>query len=117
GSVASKQILLADPQVRACIAQYSRLTVAFVGIGAMSPSPNILYSGNTFGAEELAEFEKLGAVGDICMRFYDADGQVVGSPHQERVVGIELDQLRAVPRVIGVAGGQRKLPAIRGALH
>jgi DNA-binding transcriptional regulator LsrR (DeoR family) len=34
----------------------------------------------------------------------------------DRVISIELDQLRAVRRVVGVAGGRRKTNAIRGAL-
>jgi DNA-binding transcriptional regulator LsrR (DeoR family) len=34
----------------------------------------------------------------------------------DRVIGMDLDQLRAVRRVVGVAGGRRKTNAIRGAL-
>ena len=34
----------------------------------------------------------------------------------DRVIGIDLQQLRRVPRAIGVAGGSRKTAAIRAAL-
>jgi DNA-binding transcriptional regulator LsrR (DeoR family) len=34
----------------------------------------------------------------------------------DRVISMELDQLHAVRRVVGVAGGRRKINAIRGAL-
>ena len=58
----------------------------------------------------------LGAVGDICLRFFDADGRHVDSDLDGRVIGIEPDVLLAVPRRIGVAGGQRKHSAIRAAV-
>ena len=34
----------------------------------------------------------------------------------DRVISMDLDQLRAVRRVVAVAGGKRKTNAIRGAL-
>ena len=34
----------------------------------------------------------------------------------ERVIGMTLDQLQKVPRSIAVAGGKRKVSAIKGAL-
>lgn len=45
------------------------------------------------------------AVGDICMRFFDADGRHISSDLDERVLGIEAHTLNAIPRRIGVAGG------------
>ena len=39
------------------------------------------------------------------------------SPFNERVIGMSLDQLRRVPRSIGIAGTSEKHDAIRGALE
>jgi DNA-binding transcriptional regulator LsrR (DeoR family) len=61
--------------------------------------------------------QRRGAVGDICFRFYDADGQPIKSPLMKRVIGIDLGKLRACKRVVGVAGGMQKLHAILGALR
>ena len=58
-----------------------------------------------------------GAVGDICLRFFDNSGIPVATPLDDRVIGMELQQLQRVNRAIGVAGGARKLDAIRGALE
>ena len=49
-----------------------------------------------------------GAVGDICLRFFDAAGRQVVTELNDRVISMELDQLREVRRVVGVAGGRRK---------
>ena len=57
-----------------------------------------------------------GAVGDICLRFFDAAGAPVQTPLDDRVISIELAQLKQVKRVVGIAGGKRKTAAIRGAL-
>ena len=46
----------------------------------------------------------------------DQDGVPVLTPLNDRVIGMRLEQLQKVPRSVGIAGGQRKLHAIRGAL-
>ena len=58
----------------------------------------------------------LGAVGDICLHFFDANGNPVRTPLNDRVIGMDLEDLRRSRRVVGIAGGGRKLAAIRGAL-
>ncbi len=40
---------------------------------------------------------------------------MITTPLNDRVVGITGEQLRAVRRVIGIAGGERKVEAIRAA--
>ena len=90
--------------------------MALVGIGALHPSRLLAQSGNIFSEEELRTLDELGAVGDLCLRFFDADGKPVASPFDERVIGVTLDELRRVPRSVGIAGTATKLEAIRGAL-
>src|SRR5262249_60889715 len=58
-----------------------------------------------------------GAVGDVCLRFFDAEGKPVATELDGRVIGMELRQLRGVTRSVGVAGGFRKFTAILGALR
>jgi DNA-binding transcriptional regulator LsrR (DeoR family) len=96
---------------------FDRLTVALVGIGALHPSRLLGESGNVFAEMELDELDRLGAVGDICLRFFDVAGAPLPSRFGERVIGLSLEQLRRVPRAVGVAGGAEKVDAIRGALE
>ncbi|WP_255491877.1 sugar-binding transcriptional regulator [Actinotalea sp. JY-7876] len=116
GTSQARASLMADASVADVVECWSRLTVALVGIGAIEPSDLAKQSGNTFPEEDRALLEAAGAVGDVCFRFYDARGEVVDANFHDRVIGISPDQLRAVPRRIGVAGGAAKLAAIRGAL-
>jgi DNA-binding transcriptional regulator LsrR (DeoR family) len=119
GIAASREVrdaLLQDEFVAAALQDLDNVTLALVGIGALQPSTLLQSSGNIVPEAELAQLGKLGAVGDICLRFYDAQGRPVPSAVDERVIGITLDQLRNVDRCVGIAGGPRKYEAIRGAL-
>jgi len=117
GSVEARQALLADAFVQQTVAEFDRITMALVGIGAVEPSKLLADSGNVFTASELAELARLGAVGDVCLRFFDSAGQAVASSVDARVIGIPIEALRRVRRVVGVAGGRRKIPALRGVLR
>jgi DNA-binding transcriptional regulator LsrR (DeoR family) len=116
GTAGAKRALLADSFVRETFAEFRHITLALVGIGSIEPSKMLANSGNVFTDEELHELAQRGAVGDVCLRFYGRYGAPVRVPLDERVIGITLDELRNVPRVVGVAGGSRKLAAIKGAL-
>ncbi|MFE7046734.1 sugar-binding domain-containing protein, partial [Streptomyces atratus] len=68
-------------------------------------------------AAELAGIRERGAVGDISGRFFDADGAAVPGEVDERLIGLSLEQLRAVPVRIGVARGADKRRALAVALR
>ena len=116
GSRGARDVLMKDRFVRECLELFPKVTLALVGIGATEPSRALASSGNVFSAQELKVLAGKGAVGDICLRFFDASGRAVITELNERVISMDLDRLRAVRRVVGVAGGSRKTNAIRGAL-
>lgn len=109
--------LMTDPYVREAFNLFDKITLAIVGIGSVEPSKLLASSGNVFSTDELNDLQKASAVGDICLRFFDVDGALVNLPLDRRVVSIQLNQLAQSKRIIGVAGGRRKIYAIRGALN
>jgi DNA-binding transcriptional regulator LsrR (DeoR family) len=117
GSAESAQVLREDPYVAATLDLLKDLSLVLVGIGALRPSRLLASSGNVFSREELEELSSAGAVGDICLRFFDEAGHPVTGRLNERVVGIRLDELKTAGRRIAVAGGARKTSAIRAALR
>jgi len=58
----------------------------------------------------------LGAVGDALGVVVDAEGRPINHPINERVIGIGLDDLTAIPNVILAAGGPRKVAIVRAIL-
>ena len=115
-SSAARLVMLGDVYVRAAMDQFRRMTIALVGIGALHPSVMLANSGNAFTDDELQDLARRGAVGDICLRFFDRNGSPVQGPLDDRVIGVTLEELKRTPRVIGVAGGERKVEAIRACL-
>ncbi|PTV96458.1 transcriptional regulator [Rhodobacter aestuarii] len=116
-SRAAKDAMISDPYVRATLELFSRVTLAVIGIGSIEPSRMLARSGNVFSAPELQEEAEAGAVGDIGLRFFDAQGQPVITALDERVIGMPLDALQKVDRVLALAGGPSKVAAIAGALR
>src|SRR5262249_15261641 len=117
GSAETLRIYLQDQYVHHAMVQFDSVTIALVGIGSVEPSRLLANSGNVFSPLELDTLRQQGAVGDICLRFFDANGTPVQTPLNDRVIGMDLSQLRQVRRSVGVAGGQRKLAAIHGAIQ
>ncbi|MET0166223.1 MAG: sugar-binding transcriptional regulator [Vicinamibacterales bacterium] len=117
GSAEAKRVLMADSFVQEATAVLKTVTVALVGIGAIEPSKLLAASGNVFSPQELKALSAQGAVGDICLRFFDATGTPIATPLNDRVISIDLEALRRIARVVGIAGGRRKTAAIRGALE
>ncbi len=111
-----RDALVTDPQVVDTLALAGRADVALVGIGVFVPGSTLL-AGNTLTREEICDLKLHGVVGDIALQFFDADGHRVDHPINDRIVGTDIERIKAIPRVIGVAGGLEKLPAIQAALR
>jgi len=116
GSANARRVMLQDKYVQQALGMFKSVTIALVGIGAVEPSKLLAASGNVFSSSELRALGRRGAVGDICLRFFDAQGAPVQTALNDRVISIELEELRRVRRVVGIAGGARKTAAIHGAL-
>lgn len=112
-----REALLIDQFVQQAVRLFDDISLALVGIGSVEPSRLLASSGNVFSPEELSAISDAGAVGDICLHFFDAQGQPVITVYDERVISMSLHQLSKARRSVGIAGGQRKIPAILGALR
>lgn len=119
GIVNSKLVrdaLLDDHQIASTLALAAQADVALVGIGRPTPDSVVMQSG-ILTEGEFAELQSCGAVGDIALRFFDASGRPIQHEICDRMIGLDLDQIRKIPRVIGAAGGEAKVEVIRAALR
>lgn len=116
-SEAARDILVAEEAAQQAIRLFDHVTIALVGIGAITPSPLLAESGNIFSTQEYYLLRQQNAVGDILERFYDQKGTLVETGLEKRVISMSLEQLSKVSLAIGVAGGSRKFEAILGALR
>ena len=113
----TRDVLLQEPRIRETLELARRADVALVGIGAPQPAVYSLLRAGYVDREAIAGLRAQGVAGDICARHYDAAGRVLDIELNQRIVGIELEALHDIDRVIGVAGGEAKAGAILGALR
>ena len=113
----TRDVLLQEPRIRETLELARRADVALVGIGAPQPAVYSLLRAGYVDREAIAGLRAQGVAGDICARHYDAAGRLLDIALNQRIVGIELQALHDIDRVIGVAGGEAKAGAILGALR
>ncbi len=116
GNKAMRESLLNDPAMESVAKQWTGLTMALAGIGSLPPSPLLRASGNAADLADQDRLHAVGAVGDVCLRFFDSTGKLVPSALDDRVVGIDADTFHKIPRRIGIAGGESKHTAIHAAI-
>lgn len=110
----TRDALLELEQVRRVREHLDRAQVAIVGLGTLANS--VFIERGTLSTAMARELERAGAVGEICGRFIDATGQECDTGWRDRVISIELEQLRRIPQVIAIVSGTDRTAAIQAAL-
>jgi DNA-binding transcriptional regulator LsrR (DeoR family) len=108
------QSAYADPGVRDVLERAAAADVLVAGLGSMDPGHGILLGALAPG--ERQDLLDRGAAGDLAGRFFDQDGEAVGGPLDDRVVGVQLEQIRQIPARMVIARGAVKIGPLKGAL-
>jgi len=91
--------------------------IALLGIGTVDPEASRFVQFTALSAEEMKQIADLyHGIGEILAIIYNQTGKPCAQPYADRVVGLTIDELQAVPLRIGVAGSLSKAAAIQGAL-
>jgi deoxyribonucleoside regulator len=115
-SAQSRAELMTVPGIEDVLAEGAACDVAVVGIGGILPNSTMVGAGY-FNLEEFLELGDRRAVGDVCCHFLDAAGNPCLPDVSERVVGLTLKQLRAIPNVIGITTGAEKAASVAAVLR
>lgn len=105
-----------EPAVREIAEMVPLSTMTIVGIGGIDDNATVVSSG-IMSPKDLRYLAMQGAVGDVLCHFLDINGKPVESPIDDRLISTPLGVLAAQSNVIGVAGGEKKVNAIIGALN
>ncbi len=111
----TRDFFLASEQIRSVWQRLKEASAALVGVGPLETT--VYAERGVFTASDLAHLKSSGAVGEICGRFFDAQGRECSSRWRDRVIGIELGYLKKIPNVVGVAAGVERAPAVSAALR
>jgi DNA-binding transcriptional regulator LsrR (DeoR family) len=91
GSPESQRAFLKDAYVKEALAGFPDVSIALVGTGSIDSSQLLSLSGNVFSSKELNQLQRQGAVGDILLRFFDAEGKPIKTSLDDRVIGMQLE--------------------------
>lgn len=110
--------LAKEPSIAEALEAARTCDLAIVGVGAVGQASSAeIIRALRLNRREMAAFRASGAVGDICARYFDARGREVDSPVHDRVLAIELEDLRQIPTVAVVAMGAHKGPSLAAAVR
>lgn len=110
----TRDALLDLDQVRAVHEQLDRANVAIVGLGTLQNS--VFVERGVLDEKMIRELERAGAVGETCGRFINVDGEECATAWRDRVISVEVEQLRKIPLVVGVVSGSDRSAAILAAI-
>jgi len=117
GQPATRDALLSEPTVSEAIARARVVRLAITGVGTTQEETSSFLRAGLITQSELTALRESGAVGEMCGRFFDIDGCCQNFDINQRVVGIELEDLRKIPHVLAIARGIAKVQSILGALR
>jgi deoxyribonucleoside regulator len=110
-----KQSLLSDSRTAATLDLATASNLALFGVGNVSEQSNLYKTG--YMDDTLLELLRgVGAVGEICGRFYNDQGNICMEELNERTIAVELDNLKTKRVSASIAAGIDKVDAILGML-
>jgi deoxyribonucleoside regulator len=112
-----RDALLDDRRLRDTLGMARHVDLAVIGVGTIIPELSSIVRAGYITAEQANYLKSIGIVGDVCGLQFDIQGNMVEIPLTGYVFGINVEILRKIPVVIGVAGGSKKANAILGALR
>ncbi|WP_373264396.1 sugar-binding transcriptional regulator [Hungatella hathewayi] len=116
-SKSAADIMKQERNNRKVFEMFSRINVSISGIGSFYPSPTSVLAGPEFMTpEELDALKRERVAGDIALRFIDQEGNECRTDLQDRMITIDLDQLRKIETKIVMASGEAKAHAVYSAL-
>jgi DNA-binding transcriptional regulator LsrR (DeoR family) len=108
--------LASDPGIRDALDLARRATLIVTSFGALHGDSTMLKLGHVT-PEQQAFLRERGAVGDIACRWIDRNGAAVELPASINPIGVSLEEIKAIPRRLAVAGGDFKQEAILAAVR
>lgn len=108
--------LMKENSIQRVFKKAKRMDIAILGIGAPTSNSTIIKTGY-FTPEMFEEIREQKMCGDICMVFYDENGNIDKFEYNEKMMSIDLGVLKNTKYSIGVCGGVDKPIAISGAIN
>lgn len=111
----TKDFLIKEVEIKEVFEIIKKIDVSIISIGSVNINSSILKN-LKYGQKIIDNAKNAGAVGDICLRYFDVNGKRVSTDFDNRVIGIDLDDYRRIKNKVCISGGLEKFGAIKAAL-
>jgi DNA-binding transcriptional regulator LsrR (DeoR family) len=112
----SREIIISEKSIKCSLEMAKNADLAIIGIGNAGENFSLVKAGFLSG-DEVKRLRDLGTIGEVCGFFFDKNGKPIETGYENRIIGVDLDDLKRIDLVIGVAGGDHKKEAILGAMR
>jgi DNA-binding transcriptional regulator LsrR (DeoR family) len=112
----AKYTLIHEESIKSVLDMMPECEMVFLSVSGVER--NYTFFNETVIEESyIEELREKKAVGNICLRYYNAAGECVDAELHRLGIGIYGETLKQIPNVVCTAGGKAKYQAISGALH
>lgn len=112
-----RDVLLAVHSVREVLARARDAAVALVGIGSVLAEESTYLSLRPSAPKSKEDLKRVGAAGELIAHLIDGKGELCDYELNDRVIGLTLDEFKAVPLTLGISAGTRKAAPIASVLR
>ena len=112
-----KDLLMEEPHIKNHFDKIKSIDFAIVGLGSTKPELSAQFRSGHINMTDSEKLISEGAVGDICGRYIDINGHHCHTSLNDKMIAVSLEDLKRIPRVIGVASGEKKADIMVGALR
>jgi DNA-binding transcriptional regulator LsrR (DeoR family) len=114
-NAATARVMRTQPEIARAFAHFDTVTKAVVGVGRWAPGLSTIYDAADDRDREV--LRRLGTFADISGVAVDREGRPVHGGLTERMIGVNAEQMRAIPEVIAICYGVAKAPAVHAAIR
>jgi len=114
-SEATKKTLLQEEGLKSLFKLFDYCDISIVSVGVAS-SELSFFEEDILKNYNYDELKKSGAVGCICMNYFDKDGNTVDTELTRRAMAVDAVSLKKCKNVVCITGGKEKHEAILAAL-
>lgn len=111
-----RNALLNDIGIKDTLNKAKNADLIITGIGSVGQQRVSSTWEGYFSEKDIDLFMNKGAVGYLSAHFFDKEGKSLDDVTNKRIIGLELEDIKKIPTVIGIACGEMKAEAIKGAL-
>jgi len=111
-----KELIQEESNIRKVIGDTSKLDYYIAGFGTVSTNSRMYRLGG-FNQDFIKALTKKNIIGEVGLNFYDLEGNFINTGMEEKIVNINIDDIKKIKNKIVIGFGKEKVKALKGLLR